>query len=459
MFRSGLVSKEPTNAQRRAVEKCGEDWLARAFSTAPLERQRVTRVITELYTLAGQQSPAVIFCKGPMQLTATSALLALLVKSDADVSSWKQLQPLLPEDGLVSELAKQMTVKQMREHLKAERQDVDTTGRLSPTRAISLFPHIQFSAELAHMLEVRLRSALDSQLEERWSSKVTSQLSDSITSSTLARRHTFLRLQVLVEARTDLANKVVNPILQIFQEMLRDHISLGIPLKTLCKEVPDVISVHQNHSWGPWMNHWPYAYLAISEVFGDEVFGDQGCKARRIITFLKELQDLFWCVFLKGLCVVSERPQHLALDEQHRVHDENGAAIIFRDGLSLYSWRGVSVPANAILRRNGLNVEQIQMERNSSTRRALIDIYGNTKFLIDSGAKKVHEDDFGILYRQPLPGDEDLVMVKVVNSTPELDGTYKDYFIRVPPNIVTAHEAVAWTFGINAQRYQPLRQT
>lgn len=50
-------------------------------------------------------------------------------------------------------------------------------------------------------------------------------------------------------------------------------------------------------------------------------------------------------------------------------------------------------------------------------------------------------------------------MVKVKNSTPELDGTYKDYFLRVLPDITKAIDAVAWTFGINAEKYKPIKET
>jgi hypothetical protein len=46
-------------------------------------------------------------------------------------------------------------------------------------------------------------------------------------------------------------------------------------------------------------------------------------------------------------------------------------------------------------------------------------------------------------------------MVEVVNSTPEPDGSRKTYFLRVPPTIETAREAVAWTFGLGAVDYRP----
>ena len=49
-------------------------------------------------------------------------------------------------------------------------------------------------------------------------------------------------------------------------------------------------------------------------------------------------------------------------------------------------------------------------------------------------------------------------MVKVINSTAEADGTHKEYFLRVPPAITTAQEAVAWTFSMNSEEYQPLKR-
>jgi hypothetical protein len=46
-------------------------------------------------------------------------------------------------------------------------------------------------------------------------------------------------------------------------------------------------------------------------------------------------------------------------------------------------------------------------------------------------------------------------MVEVLNSTPEPDGTRRTYFLRVPPEIETAREAVAWTFGMDGAGYAP----
>jgi hypothetical protein len=58
-----------------------------------------------------------------------------------------------------------------------------------------------------------------------------------------------------------------------------------------------------------------------------------------------------------------------------------------------------------------------------------------------------------------LSDDEPIVMVKLWNSTPEPDGSIKIYWLRVPPGIKTAREAVAWSFGKEEIEYQPLQET
>jgi hypothetical protein len=50
-------------------------------------------------------------------------------------------------------------------------------------------------------------------------------------------------------------------------------------------------------------------------------------------------------------------------------------------------------------------------------------------------------------------------MVEVINATPEPDGSRKRYWLRVPPYMRTAREAVAWTFGLSGKEYAPDKET
>jgi hypothetical protein len=61
--------------------------------------------------------------------------------------------------------------------------------------------------------------------------------------------------------------------------------------------------------------------------------------------------------------------------------------------------------------------------------------------------------------RSEFSDDEDLVMLKCLNSTEEADGTRKEYFLRVPPSMETCWEAVAWTFGMGKREYVPVAES
>jgi len=142
-----------------------------------------------------------------------------------------------------------------------------------------------------------------------------------------------------------------------------------------------------------------------------------------------------------------------------RLHGDNGPAISWPDGPKAWFWNGVEVPQRIVEDPASITTQDILSQSNVEIRRVLLERYGLRKFLLDVKAAPIHSDDFGTLYRVEIPDDEPLVMVKVVNSTPEPDGSYKEYFLRVPPELTTAHAAVAWTFGLRPQDYHPRLET
>jgi len=157
--------------------------------------------------------------------------------------------------------------------------------------------------------------------------------------------------------------------------------------------------------------------------------------------------------------VVAERPAAVRVDERRRLHCADAPAFVWLDTIRDAYWHGVSVPEYVVCRPHEITAAGIDAEKNAEVRRVMIERYGQARYLVDSGAQKIHDDDFGVLYRKELPGDEPIVMVKVVNSTAEPDGTFKDYFLRVPPDITTARAAVAWTFGKTEADYAPAIET
>ena len=117
------------------------------------------------------------------------------------------------------------------------------------------------------------------------------------------------------------------------------------------------------------------------------------------------------------------------------------------------------VPGGSSGGASALTAAGITAERDVEVRRVMLERYGAERYLRESQAAPVQRDARGELWRAELADDEPLVMVRVVNRTPEPDGSHREYWLRVPPTMQTAREAVAWTFGKRPASYAPLRET
>jgi hypothetical protein len=51
---------------------------------------------------------------------------------------------------------------------------------------------------------------------------------------------------------------------------------------------------------------------------------------------------------------------------------------------------------------------------------------------------------------------EPIVMVEVVNGTPEPDGSVREFMLRVPPSSVSPVEALAWTYDVPVEEYREM---
>ncbi|MEU5974620.1 DUF6745 domain-containing protein [Streptomyces sp. NPDC047315] len=166
----------------------------------------------------------------------------------------------------------------------------------------------------------------------------------------------------------------------------------------------------------------------------------------------------WWWPYEK-VAVVCERPSELHRDEAGRLDSGEGPALVYPDGFALHAWRGMPVPPEFVASLSTLTAARIRDEENAELRRVMLEYYGYERYLAESGAEPLQKDEAGTLWRIALRDDEDVVMVEVLNSTAEPDGTFRTYWLRVPPSTSTAKEGVAWTFGLDVAQYAPLRQT
>ncbi|GIG00513.1 hypothetical protein Cci01nite_56060 [Catellatospora citrea] len=166
----------------------------------------------------------------------------------------------------------------------------------------------------------------------------------------------------------------------------------------------------------------------------------------------------WWWAF-EQVAILTERPRAVHRDNLGRLHHGDGPALSYPDGFGLHAWSGMPMPAEIAAELPTLTVERIRRESNAEMRRVMLEHFGFDRYLRESGAVATQSDTFGKLWRVELPGDEPLVMVEVVNATAEPDGSFRTYFLRVPPDMQTARQGVAWSFGLRSREYQPEQQT
>ena len=107
------------------------------------------------------------------------------------------------------------------------------------------------------------------------------------------------------------------------------------------------------------------------------------------------------------------------------------------------------------LERNTLQAHDIVTCLNATIRRHLLASYGYEKFFNAMSGEVVDRHGSSELIRLRWHSDEEpLVMVKVKDST-----THKHYLLRVPPDMVSCKQAIAWTFDLDEDDYDPLKET
>jgi len=153
-----------------------------------------------------------------------------------------------------------------------------------------------------------------------------------------------------------------------------------------------------------------------------------------------------WVSCYDTLAIIQDRPLHIKMDEDNRLHCENGPAILYDDGFAVYAWHGVRIPGDWITNKSSLTAKKALKWENMEQRRAACEILGWVHILNELNANVVDTDpdpQIGTLVEVDIPdiGKERFIRV--------LCGTGREFAIPVPPDMKTALEANAWTYDID----------
>jgi hypothetical protein len=132
--------------------------------------------------------------------------------------------------------------------------------------------------------------------------------------------------------------------------------------------------------------------------------------------------------------------------------DENGNIT----EVKMYA-KGICLPEEIsdLIKSGRLTAQHVLKAKNTSVRRICLEELGYERFLSQSGGRVIDEEDDCELIRIDWhKREEPISLVKV-----KCPSTGAFYTLRVPPAMETVKEAVAWTFGLNGNEYNPETET
>jgi hypothetical protein len=217
--------------------------------------------------------------------------------------------------------------------------------------------------------------------------------------------------------------------------------------------------------WGSLDSYWIAFYLFCRDVIGVTYDAKDSESLDQWAILAKSC--FFWYPF-ENYCICSDRPKTIHWDmepETPRLHNATAPAVTFRDDWKIYVYQGVLIDdPNLIEKPESITVQSIIDEENAELRRIKLELMTYEKFIKESKAKTLDRGEPGdesALYKVDLGEEaEPVTILQVINSTAEADGSFRKYFLRVPPNMESVRQAVAWTFCFdNPEDYKPEVET
>lgn len=410
--------------------------MQRITSGANRPRNEVETSIGGIYRSIGLDAPTVVWCRSPREMNALIQLLRILTIQ----------QQRKPEGEAMKALLKAMKAHQnqpeFKELMSSFTQQIDfNTGRPA-TFGQSI--HGKLTSYLIRDLSAQLSSTFDSGCNIESRLHIESTLRASLRQRLDAIKDFMVTNGYMRASNTKTIETTLKKILQHLTETTGQQDSNS-----------DASKVDFFESWGAWDFYWIAAYEFAQTA--TELNFKAASRANELNSWLTLIDGALAYQLFEHFAFICEHPKLFLTDESGKLHNSAGPALCFADGDKYFAWHGCLVPDWVIERKRFITPALIDRQNNVEMRRVLIDIYGWERYLKNSRLKKLHQDNYGVLYCKDLGGRywQSIFVVEVLNATPEPDGKRRSYLLRVPPNMKTAKEAVAWTFGMREEDYNP----
>lgn len=425
-----------TGQHLHILEETRTHWRNAGLSLFSSDKDKALAGINSAYQAAGLNPPKIIVWLGSPRAAATAIRLlrsdlewpAQLVPAQRAVwdEVWKQC---------VRQIERIIGVPQWEELRRRFRKEAEQRGLEKYGRYIE--------------------KSVKEEFGERMGIWVWRYLRQNVGASTFSAIRTDVELAVRDKVNSQISPRIADEVYRELVPPIRQQVfsAIGEPVRQM-------IATNNGILAGRLALECSYGHLDADWLSYFDFFATLGFAGTEPLAGMKKLaESCGWWWPYENICFLSGRPVELHRDNRGRLHNETGMAIRYSDGWGFYAWHGILVPEYVILLPEPIDLEMIHAEPNVEVRRVLIERFGLGNYLKSGSVKKLHQDQCGTLYSMNLRGDEPIYVVHVINSTPEPDGTYKEYFLRVPPSMMRAREAIAWTFGLTEEEYFPLAQT
>lgn len=223
-----------------------------------------------------------------------------------------------------------------------------------------------------------------------------------------------------------------------------------------------------------WAQVWDQVWDQVGDQVGAQVwactFGQQDAHWLAFYSYMEMIgatgvdalqglidcaQHVNWMLPYETTCIVSRKPKTCALAADGLLHCETGPAVEYNDGFAVYSWRGVRIPEEWVSDRPPEAAKLLHWD-NIEQRRVGCEMLGWHNVIEELRPTVVDENpdpQVGTLLGVNLPDSGYEQFLKIRCSTG------RDFALPVPPDVKTALEANAHTWGLSASEYNPIIQT
>jgi len=454
-----------TAEQRARMPEWRDEWIDIGLRTGPADRPVFERNVARCYVAAGLEPPKrVVWVSSPLMLAFCGPAAALAIELRKRVATNPKfalaLLRWLPVGSAVD---------------SEVRSEVRSAVDSAVGSAVGSAVRSAVGSAVRSAVGSAVRSAVGSAVGSAVDSAVGSAVGNAVRSAVGSEVESAVRSAVGSAVGSEVESEVESAVRSAVGSEVESAVESAVG-SVIRSAILSIVRQRWAYYLGGqfWVGGWYWGSPSFVSFFREVCGLDLGEEmSARALAYVGTAESACWWWPHKDFVMVCERPVQIRRDAQGRLHSATGKAIEWPDGWGFYRIHGVTVPEDLVTHPEQLTVSRISGERNAEVKRTMLEIFGLARYVAESKAEVLHENEDAAGRRRRLLRHDGMMFVEVHNSTPEPDGYRKTYLLAVHPELrpirkgrelgqpqaLTCQNAVASTFGLRGSEYRPEAET